>query len=259
METHRLALSQVEFNRLVTDHGPTLYRMAYRMVGNRHEAEDVVQDTFRSAWKSRASYHEGQARHDGPARRDGPGQHDGQLSRPEGKNSSSPAVAQVLPSPELRQNPAAVAGAELVDGERAELGDREVQHDPAVHSDQAVQSDRVGHGERAWLASILRRRVVDRWRKRSWPNLVTGQASLEDSVDGADPLANDFTDEMQGTLGRLSPDLKEALLLVVVGELTHQETADLLKIPLGTVLSRVSRARQRLREYLMNPVRTNAG
>ena len=44
-----------------------------------------------------------------------------------------------------------------------------------------------------------------------------------------------------------------ALLLVVVGELTHQETADLMGIPLGTVLSRVSRARQRLREYLLAP------
>jgi len=32
--------------------------------------------------------------------------------------------------------------------------------------------------------------------------------------------------------------------------LTHQEAADLLGIPLGTVLSRVSRARVRLREYL---------
>ena len=41
------------------------------------------------------------------------------------------------------------------------------------------------------------------------------------------------------------------LLLVVVGELTHQEVADLLNVPLGTVLSRVSRARRRLREFLL--------
>jgi len=169
-----LALSQAEFNRLVADHGPALYRMAYRMVGNRHEAEDVVQDAYRSAWKSRASYQQ-------------------------------------------------------------------------------------GLGERAWLASILRRRVVDRWRKKSFPSLVTGQAMLEDSVDGTDPLANDFTDEMQAALNHLSPDLKEALLLVVVGELTHQETADLLKIPLGTVLSRVSRARERLREHLISAARSTAG
>src|SRR5688572_30426906 len=39
-----LALSQEEFNRMVSDHGPAMYRMAYRMVGDCHEAEDVVQE-----------------------------------------------------------------------------------------------------------------------------------------------------------------------------------------------------------------------
>jgi RNA polymerase sigma-70 factor (ECF subfamily) len=56
---------------------------------------------------------------------------------------------------------------------------------------------------------------------------------------------------MQNALGRLPEDLRETLLLVVVAELTHQEAADLLGVPLGTVLSRVSRARKRLREYLL--------
>ncbi|MFP6658507.1 MAG: sigma factor-like helix-turn-helix DNA-binding protein [Pirellulales bacterium] len=41
------------------------------------------------------------------------------------------------------------------------------------------------------------------------------------------------------------------MLLVVVGELTHQEAADLMEIPLGTVLSRVSRARKKLRQSLL--------
>jgi len=71
------------------------------------------------------------------------------------------------------------------------------------------------------------------------------------SVLGDDPLADDYTDEMQRALARLPEELRETLLLVVVGELTHQEVADLLDLPLGTVLSRVSRARKRLRELLM--------
>ncbi len=49
-----MALSLTEFNRMVADYGPALYRMAYRMIGDRHEAEDLVQEAFRSAWKSRA-------------------------------------------------------------------------------------------------------------------------------------------------------------------------------------------------------------
>ncbi len=161
-----MALSLAEFNRLVDDHGSALYRMAFRMVGDRHEAEDLVQDAFRSAWKSRGSF----------------------------------------------------------------------QH---------------GRGERSWLASILRRRVIDYWRKPRPPMLVSTEKSFEVGVAGEDPLRNCVSDEMQQALERLPSELRETLLLVVVGELTHQEAADLMKIPLGTVLSRVSRARKRLREYFI--------
>jgi len=161
-----LALSLAEFNRLVADHGPTLYRTAYRMVGDAHEAEDLVQDAFRSAWKSR------------------------RLFRP-------------------------------------------------------------GGGERAWLVSILRRRVVDHWRRPRPPMVLTSDRTLEVGFSDDDPLRDEFTDEMQQALQRLPKDLRETLLLVVVAELTHQEAADLQQIPLGTVLSRVSRARKRLREYLL--------
>jgi len=47
------------------------------------------------------------------------------------------------------------------------------------------------------------------------------------------PLAGDYTDEMQHALAQLPEELRETLLLVVVGELTHQEVADMLAIPLG--------------------------
>lgn len=160
-----LALTQADFNRLVEDHGPALYRMAYRLIGDPHEAEDLVQETFRSAWKSRFRY------------------------------------------------------------------------EP-------------GRGDRAWLVSILRRRAVDQWRKRRPPTPMATESSPEIGVAGDDPFADEFTDEIQAALNRLPDELRETLLLVVVGDLTHQEAADLLEIPLGTVLSRVSRARTRLRTLL---------
>lgn len=161
-----MALSLAEFNRLVVDHGPDLYRLAYRMLGDRHEAEDVLQETFRSAWRSRELF-------------------------------------------------------------------------------------RSGVSTRAWLAAILRRRAADFWRRRRLPTVSTGDGPIEISCPGDDPLRDELTDEMQQALTRLPAELRETLLLVVVGELTHQEVADELEIPLGTVLSRVSRARSRLRGYLM--------
>lgn len=165
-----MALSQAEFNGLVDQHSPTLYRVAFRMMGDRHEAEDVVQETFRSAWKSRQRFE-------------------------------------------------------------------------------------AGRGDRAWLVSILRRRVIDRWRKKQPPQVLAGDTPLDVGVDAEDPLADEYTDEMQAALNQLPPELREALLLVVVGDLTHQEASDLLDIPLGTVLSRVSRARKRMRQFLLTAAR----
>jgi RNA polymerase sigma-70 factor (ECF subfamily) len=81
--------------------------------------------------------------------------------------------------------------------------------------------------------------------------LLAGEGPLEVPVAAVDPTTNCFTDEMQQALSQLPSELRESLLLVVVGELTHQETANTLGVPLGTVLSRVSRARQRLRKHLL--------
>jgi len=161
-----LTVSQLDFDRWVGEHGPVLYRLAYRLVGDRHEAEDILQETFRSAWKSRRLFE-------------------------------------------------------------------------------------AGRGERAWLAAILRRRVVDHWRHTGGHAARQVEGNLEVGTPAVDPLAGDYSDEMQQALDQLPGELKETLLLVVVLELTHQEAADELKIPLGTVLSRVSRARTRLREFLL--------
>jgi RNA polymerase sigma-70 factor, ECF subfamily len=169
-----VALTQASFDQMVGEHGSALYRMAYRMLGDRHEAEDIVQETYRSAWTSRRGYES-------------------------------------------------------------------------------------GHSQRAWLASILRRRVVDRWRRRRMPTPAGGDFTLDVEVEGDDPTAQEFTDEMQHALNRLPLELRESLLLVVVAELTHQEVADMLKVPLGTVLSRVSRARVRLREYWLVAAKSMAG
>ena len=92
---------------------------------------------------------------------------------------------------------------------------------------------------------------MDRWRRRQLPRYLAPEQIVHPEVQPEDPLAGEFTDEMQAALQALPTELRETLLLVVVGELTHQEVADMLEIPLGTILSRVSRGRKRLREQLL--------
>ena len=80
---------------------------------------------------------------------------------------------------------------------------------------------------------------------------------------GADPVTESFTDRIDdrvsastagrrlaAALGRLSAELRDTLLLVAWGDLSYEETATALGVPVGTVRSRISRARSALRRSL---------
>ena len=80
---------------------------------------------------------------------------------------------------------------------------------------------------------------------------------------GADPVTESFTDRIDdrvsastagrrlaAALGRLSAELRDTLLLVAWGDLSYEETAAALGVPVGTVRSRISRARSALRRSL---------
>ncbi|MFN7811822.1 MAG: RNA polymerase sigma factor, partial [Planctomycetia bacterium] len=52
----RSSIDSERFDLWVREHVAVLYKVAYRLVGSPHDAEDVVQDTLRSAWTSRELY-----------------------------------------------------------------------------------------------------------------------------------------------------------------------------------------------------------
>ena len=78
-------------------------------------------------------------------------------------------------------------------------------------------------------------------RRRLWRGEVP-TAELPDPP-GLDATSDsDARADLRRALGRLSPDHRAVLVLRFVGDLTEQQTANALNVPLGTVKSRVSRA-----------------
>jgi RNA polymerase sigma-70 factor (ECF subfamily) len=62
--------------------------------------------------------------------------------------------------------------------------------------------------------------------------------------------------DLADALARLVPDQRSALMLVLVEQLSYAEAAEVLQVPEGTVMSRVSRARVVLRAWLDGSART---
>lgn len=150
------------FGKWVSENHASLFRTARRMVGDAHLAEDLVQETFRSAWKGRDRFDESRE-------------------------------------------------------------------------------------DKSWLFTILRRRVADHWRSRKSEDC---SEFVETFVEDTDPFFAEIPERISSALSSLPEGMKDAFLLIAVDELTHREASERLGVPIGTVLSRFSRARDRMRKIL---------
>jgi RNA polymerase sigma-70 factor, ECF subfamily len=105
---------------------------------------------------------------------------------------------------------------------------------------------------RTWLLSIARRVCADavRSRRRRRLTLVREDADLEalGTGDGADRVAEGAA--VADLLARLSPDRREAFVLTQLLGLPYAEAAEVAGCPVGTIRSRVARARADLVEAL---------
>jgi RNA polymerase sigma-70 factor (ECF subfamily) len=104
-----------------------------------------------------------------------------------------------------------------------------------------------------WLFGIARRQAHNTLRRRGLP-LADVTALAELPVSDPDPeataLARASHAELTMAFNRLSPVHREVLLLAFVEELSYQESAEVLCVPVGTVKSRLSNAKQALRAIL---------
>lgn len=101
----------------------------------------------------------------------------------------------------------------------------------------------------AWLLAIMHNLFVNQYRSRPPATVPLDELPGEPGVRPAqgDQLA---IADLDAALGQLPAEQREVLLLVALEACSYEETAHILGIPPGTVMSRLSRARERLRALL---------
>jgi RNA polymerase sigma-70 factor (ECF subfamily) len=133
---------------------------------------------------------------------------------------------------------------------RALIGDREGADDLVQDTlERAVRKFHLWRpGDlRAWLFSIMHNVFVNQLKARK----VAYEVEVDESI--AAPMSSvtgtDLMDLDRG-LAALSPDQREVVLLVALEDMTYAEVGRALGIPIGTVMSRLSRAREKLRRLM---------
>lgn len=103
-----------------------------------------------------------------------------------------------------------------------------------------------------WLLSIAHNAFLDGRRRDARlavlePQRLQAQQDAQASDPGVDV---GLRLDLGAALSRLAPEQREVLLMVSVEQFSYAECAEALGIPIGTVMSRVSRARSSLRDWL---------
>jgi RNA polymerase sigma-70 factor (ECF subfamily) len=127
---------------------------------------------------------------------------------------------------------------------------QDVVQDAMVRALRYFESYRGGDG-RAWVLQIVRNAAYEALRERQGrERLVEVPLSEALPANGADPEAACATHEQAGrleaALARLPVELRECLVLREVEEMSYREIAEVTGAPIGTVMSRLWRARQLL-------------
>jgi RNA polymerase sigma-70 factor (ECF subfamily) len=115
---------------------------------------------------------------------------------------------------------------------------------------------------RSWLFTILRNVWFNQLRhRRTTPEIVEldldGDGTYRAVDTGKDPqaiyISNIVEEQVRTAIQRLPVEFREIIILREYEELSYQEIAAVLECPPGTVMSRLARARSRLRD-LLSPI-----
>ncbi len=123
-------------------------------------------------------------------------------------------------------------------------------HDALVRAYEREQTFRRGGSIRSWLLSVVHNTHIDRLRRaRSQARRAEAAAEVSDTAQAADQDHTVRLRQVREAFFDLPEEQREALHLVAIEDLSYQEAADALGIPVGTLMSRVSRARAALRNF----------
>ena len=132
---------------------------------------------------------------------------------------------------------------------------------------KGFSSFQLGTNFRAWIYRILRNTFLT--SRKGLKVAMTVPFDFDEEEEGPEPaehdtpetllLARSSQESLQSAIDQLPVHFREILLLCEVEEMSYQEIADTLAVPIGTVMSRLSRARQTLRNQLRPQLQQEAG
>jgi len=107
----------------------------------------------------------------------------------------------------------------------------------------------------SWIFAISRNYCIDYWRKNK--KYMINRQELDDNIKAGQPtpeenlIRESEIDGLRKKLARLEPELRLAIILRDIQDLSYQEIAERFSIPEGTVKSRINRARLKLAQAYM--------
>jgi RNA polymerase sigma-70 factor (ECF subfamily) len=126
----------------------------------------------------------------------------------------------------------------------------DLAQDAMMKAWDARSSFQMGTNMKAWTFMILRNQFYSE-KRRSWRQSQLDQEAAERTLVAVDdPEAPVALDELRQGLAMLPPEQREALILVGAGGFAYEEAAEICGCAVGTVKSRVSRARRALHAIL---------
>ena len=110
-----------------------------------------------------------------------------------------------------------------------------------------------GGDARAWLLAIVRNTAFS-WLKKNRPHAVVSidddeLAQIEDQNIPANPFCAADKNNLRAALEALPLEFREAIVLRELEGLSYKEIAEVVEVPVGTVMSRLARARRQLQNY----------